>query len=606
MELFALLPLALLAWAVVRSIRTRRVQAQQAVRLERLERRIKSHAATVAEVMRELRTRQRPEAAGRPTSLAPEARQAAPDAERPTPEPAATGLRPEPAPPSTAGITPPPPEPTPAPASPSGPGSGLGLELQLTSRWLVWLGAITIALGSVFLVRYSIERGWLGPGIRVALGLALGLALMLGGEWLRRQPLQRAIAAVRADFVPPALTAAGLFAAFASVYAAYDLYHLLAPLVAFLGLALIAALGVALALLQGPFIALLGMAGGFVTPALVESDAPSALALFGYLLTLVAGSLAVVRYKAWWWLAWAAIAGSSLWLTLWFGTLWRAGDALPLGGFLLAFAGLFLFMLAREANAPALNGVESARDRLAGAGPIALVAAAVAALFVLVLVRIDDYGSISLAVLALLALAYLMIGRRYPAFEALALFAALTVVAAMGGWYLPGMVSLPQPLYVIEGQAHGVVPGPIVPPELVNFLAVVSAFGALFGLGGFIALWGAVRPSFWAGLSVTVPLLLLAIAFWRIEAFEVDLTWAAIAFALAAIGVAAAGRVGRYRDAPGLNLALGVYAAGVVAALSLAAAMALEQAWLTVVLALELPALRVDEPDASSSRPCAR
>ena len=128
-----------------------------------------------------------------------------------------------------------------------GPGSGLGLELQLTSRWLVWLGAITIALGSVFLVRYSIERGWLGPGIRVALGLALGLALMLGGEWLRRQPLQRAIAAVRADFVPPALTAAGLFAAFASVYAAYDLYHLLAPLVAFLGLALIAALGVALA-----------------------------------------------------------------------------------------------------------------------------------------------------------------------------------------------------------------------------------------------------------------------------------------------------------------------------------------------------------------------
>ena len=205
--------------------------------------------------------------------------------------------------------------------------------------------------------------------------------------------------------------------------------------------------------------------------------------------------------------------------------------------------------------------------------------------------RTDGYGSTSLAVLAALAVAYLAIGRRYPAFEALAVFAALTVVAAMAGWYLPGMVALPQPLYVIEGQAHGVVPGPIVPPQLVTFLAVMSAFGALFGVGGFSALWGAVRPWFWAALSATIPLVLLAVAFWRIEAFAVDLTWAVVAFGLAAIGVGAAERVGRYRAAPDLNLALGVYAAGVVAALSLAAAMALEQAWLTVVLALELPAL---------------
>jgi uncharacterized membrane protein len=143
--------------------------------------------------------------------------------------------------------------------------------------------------------------------------MALGLALMVGGEWLRRQPLQRAIAAVRADFVPPALTAAGLFAAFANIYAAHELYDLLGAPLAFLGLA-------AIALLQGPFIALLGMAGGFVPPALIESPTPSAYALFGYLLALVAGSLAVVRYKAWWWLAWVALAGSAVRLALRFGT----------------------------------------------------------------------------------------------------------------------------------------------------------------------------------------------------------------------------------------------------------------------------------------------
>ena len=47
-----------------------------------------------------------------------------------------------------------------------------GLEESLTSRWLVWLGAVTIALGSIFLVKYSIERGWVGPAVRVAMGFA--------------------------------------------------------------------------------------------------------------------------------------------------------------------------------------------------------------------------------------------------------------------------------------------------------------------------------------------------------------------------------------------------------------------------------------------------
>jgi uncharacterized membrane protein len=247
-------------------------------------------------------------------------------------------------------------------------------------------------------------------------------------------------------------------------------------------------------------------------------------------------------------------------------------------------------VLPREADPPTTSWNPVAVD-WQGPGLITRVAAAAAALFILMLVRVDGYGSTSLAVLAVLALTYLVIARRYAVFEALAVIAALIVVTAMSGWYLPADVSLPQPLYVIEGRAHGVVPGPIIPPELVPFLSVTAAFATWFGLGGFVALWGAARPWLWAGLSATTPILLLAAAYWRIEAFEVHLTWAGAAFALGAAEVAAAARVGRYRDAPGLNLALGVYAAGVVAALSLAAAMALEQAWLTVVLALELPAL---------------
>ncbi|HSM96782.1 MAG TPA: DUF2339 domain-containing protein, partial [Rhizomicrobium sp.] len=49
--------------------------------------------------------------------------------------------------------------------------------------------------------------------------------------------------------------------------------------------------------------------------------------------------------------------------------------------------------------------------------------------------------------------------------------------------------------------------------------------------------------------------------------------------------------VERYRAARGLDVSLGFYAAAVVAFLSLAAAMSLREAWLTVALALQLPAL---------------
>ena len=142
----------------------------------------------------------------------------------------------------TAVETPPGPPPEPAvPPPPPRPG-WRELEESLASRWLIWLGGGTMALAAAFFIKLSVEHGWLGPGVRVALGLLAGAGLMVGGEWLRRQPMQRAVAALRPDHVPPALTAAGLFTAFASVYGGFALFDLFQPLVAF---ALLAALSLA-------------------------------------------------------------------------------------------------------------------------------------------------------------------------------------------------------------------------------------------------------------------------------------------------------------------------------------------------------------------------
>jgi uncharacterized membrane protein len=440
-------------------------------------------------------------------------------------------------------------------------------------------------------VKYSIERGWLGPAVRVALGFVFGVALMLAGEWLRQRPLQRAIAAIRPNYVPPAITSAGLFSAFASVYAAFQLYHMIGPATAFLALAALAALGIALSILQGGMVAVLGLLGGFVTPWLVPAEQPSAWGLFAYLLFIVAAALGAVRYKAWWWLGWAALAGAALWTLLWFAGLWAPGDAAPIGSFLILLYGSFLLVRHGRGATVELATWRRGFRGLPAPEILAWGAALAVAGLVFILVRMDAYGATSWLVLAAFAVSSMIVGYREAVFDALVLIAALLVVAVMAVWHLPAIVDAASQLYTIAGRPFGHAPGPIVPPALAPFIGVALAAAALFGLGGFVAIWGVRRPGLWALASAATPLALIAVAYWRVTAFEVDLKWSAAALALAGACLAAAAFIRRRDSAGSFDLVLGIYAAATVAATSFAAAMALEQAWLTVALATQLPAL---------------
>src|SRR5262245_36148377 len=90
------------------------------------------------------------------------------------PEPQAT---PEPEPvPEAASVPEVPPSPAPAAAS------RMSLEERLGTRWAVWVGGFALALGGIFLVRYSIERGLLGPLVRVVLAALLATALIIVSE----------------------------------------------------------------------------------------------------------------------------------------------------------------------------------------------------------------------------------------------------------------------------------------------------------------------------------------------------------------------------------------------------------------------------------------
>ncbi|MGF7172340.1 DUF2339 domain-containing protein [Azospirillum doebereinerae] len=478
------------------------------------------------------------------------------------------------------------------------------LEESLASRWLIWLGGATMALAAAFFIKLSAELGWLGPSVRIALGLLAGAGLMVGGEWLRRRPEQRFIATLKPDYVPPALTAAGLFTAFASVYGGFALFDLFAPLVAFALLAALAMVGIGLSLLQGPFIAALGLLAGFVTPLLVSSNDPMAWGLFAYLLALNGAGMAVVLYRGWRWLGWGTLAGAALWPLLWMLDPWRPGDALPVGLYLLLTAALFLMpaVLGRWEDAepveavPVVTGWRAAlpswarRKKRHPADGLAVAGMRVLGALVAGLTWTDSHGSVSLAVLGLFAALALVAGRRVERLGVVAWTASLVVLAALVPWSLPYVPNLP-PALNEEGQPVVTAVTEIVPGEIGRFLWTVGGFAAMFGIGGFVALWEARRIALWASLSALVPLALLAFAYATVEPPYTDTAWPMAALGLAALLVGAVTPLARHRHRPGATLGMAAFAAGAVGAISLGATMTLREAWLTVALALQVPVL---------------
>ncbi len=85
-----------------------------------------------------------------------------------------------------------------------------GWEQRLGARAFLWVGAITLALAAIFLVRYSIEEGYLSPEVRVILTALFGFALIAGAERIRP----------RDDRVSQALAAAGVAALYGSLLSA--------------------------------------------------------------------------------------------------------------------------------------------------------------------------------------------------------------------------------------------------------------------------------------------------------------------------------------------------------------------------------------------------
>ena len=187
------------------------------------------------------------------------------------------------------------------------------IETALGTRWAVWVGGVALALGGIFLVRYTIEAGFFGPMMRLTLAGAFGLLLVAAGEFIRRTGFRVPVQGAAGAYIPAILTAAGAFTLFGTVYAAHGIYGFIGQTPAFLMLGAIALATLMLALVHGQALAGIGLLGSLVTPVLVSSESPKPWALFGYLAIVLVATVGISRIRRWRFLASAAFAGIGAW-----------------------------------------------------------------------------------------------------------------------------------------------------------------------------------------------------------------------------------------------------------------------------------------------------
>jgi uncharacterized membrane protein len=471
-----------------------------------------------------------------------------------------------------------PPPPTPAPAA----WRAVSFEESFGTRWTVWIGGVALALGGIFLVKYSIEAGLLGPGVRLLLGALLAAALVAGGEWTRRQERVTGFAGLPTAHIPSILTAAGTTVAYATVYAAHGLYGFLGPGTAFVLLGVVALATLAAALLHGPALAALGLVGAYVTPLLVASTEPNYWALYLYLAVVTAAAFALARVRLWRWLALTAIAFGLFWMLPGIGV--TRVDAL---GAHLFHAIVGYALVAALIVGGLFYGPPAEPGRI---DPVSCIALSIPLLGALLLVLASGHDPAALVAFAVLAAATVAIAWRTDAAAAAVPVAAVLSFLVMLRWALaPELAQLIAP----PGAAGAAAPQPAIYGAGTH-ISVGLVFAALFGATGYAALGRSDNPAvpiLWSAASVATPLLILIALYWRISGFERSIPFAGIALLLAALNGFAAEQLSKRPPRPGIAAAGALYATGTVAALALALTFALEKGWLTIALALTVPGI---------------
>jgi len=166
--------------------------------------------------------------------------------------------------------------------------------------WLNKIGITLLLWGLGFLFKYSVDKNWITPVVRVSFGLIIAIGLIVYG--IRLDKSKRVLSQV--------LMGGGIAAFYITDFAAFQLYHLIPHYLAFSFMIGVTLLSYYLALYQNePPLAMVAVIGGLATPFILNTGSGNIPGLVIYTCVVLAGSMAVYYFRPWRLLYWASWIG---------------------------------------------------------------------------------------------------------------------------------------------------------------------------------------------------------------------------------------------------------------------------------------------------------
>ena len=161
------------------------------------------------------------------------------------------------------------------------------------AKALAYAGGIVTLLGVVFFFVLAVNRGWIGPGMRVAFGGVASGIVFGAGLWLQR----------RYETTYSALVAVGtgIAGAYITLLAAVSLYDMVSKPVALVLAAVIASIAVAVSLVwETEMVAGFGLIGAMIVPATLVFQGGLREIGTAFVAVVFAGATIVAVRRRWW------------------------------------------------------------------------------------------------------------------------------------------------------------------------------------------------------------------------------------------------------------------------------------------------------------------
>lgn len=440
---------------------------------------------------------------------------------------------------------------------------------NISNNWMIWLGGSCVGLAGIFLVKYSMDTGLLGPKQRVVLAVVAGAGLHGLAEWLRRRTGEPHPAFA-------ALAGGASIMLYSAMLAALHLYHLLGPVVVFSNLALISVLTMGLALRYGPILAVIGILGAYIVPVLVSLGSTNILGELLYSLIITGAALLLLKYVYRAWLWYGMLTGGIGWWLL--SCIYSQADGYR-GFYLAALAYGVLAIPAfdwslNKKTEPAISGTKERPLQPEMIMPIQ-VALVCILLCQAVSIGLESFSSVALLTWSPLIIILLLASRRH---SSLSLLPWLSLAVQSAAWLYCGM-----DFSESQVQLRGL--GQQAQKDFLLFsLGMTGLYSGI--------IWWVSRPLPYkhirASLMCLAPVLWLAMAYLLVTDLSVNWQWS---LGCSVLGIAYLATAGfRMRKDNNDGRAIWLVLAGHFA-LALSMAMYLRQASLTLALATQLISL---------------